>query len=275
MRVQRRILFLVALTALALALLVPAVLPEGRAIVLATTTSTEDSGLLGFLLPRFTQETGIHVRVIAVGTGQALELGRRGDADVVLTHAPAKEAEFNASGHAAYRLHVMYNQFVLLGPPGDPAGVAGGTNISFAMAALAQCRCTFLSRGDDSGTHTKELELWRLAGSAPTPNEWYREAGQGMGATLRIADQLGAYTLSDDGTYFTMARRLDLVVIVENDPRLRNQYSVMPVDPSVHPGVRFADADAFAQWLTGAQGQALIGSYTVGGRTIFTPNAGG
>lgn len=275
MRVRRRLLFLVALTALAAALLVPSVLPEGRTIVLATTTSTEDSGLLDFLLPRFTEETGILVRVIAVGTGQALELGRRGDADVTLTHAPSKELAFLNAGHASYRRQVMFNQFVLVGPPDDPAGIAGGTNISFAMAALARCHCTFLSRGDDSGTHTKELELWRLAGLAPEPSEWYKEAGQGMGATLRIADQLRAYTLSDDGTYFTMAHRLDLVVIVENDPRLRNQYSVMPVNPSVHPTVRFADADIFAQWLTGARGQALIASYTVGGRTIFTPNAGG
>lgn len=273
MGIPRRLLVLVALASLAGALIIPAVLPEGRVIVLATTTSTDDSGLLDVLLPRFTEETGIAVKVIAVGTGQALELGRRGDADIVLTHAPAKEMEFHAGGYAAYRLPVMFNQFVLVGPLGDPAGISGGIDIATAMSAVAACQCPFLSRGDDSGTHTKELELWRLSGLAPEPNAWYRESGQGMGATLRIADQIGAYTLSDDGTYFTMRGQLGLLVIVENDPRLLNQYSVMPVNPETRPTVRFEDADRLAQWLVGPTGQGLIGSFAIDGRTIFTPNA--
>ncbi len=272
MIVPRRIVLPLLLAALVLGLVTPVALPQGRAIVLATTTSTEDSGLLDFLLPRFTGETGITVRGIAVGTGQALELGRRGDADVVLAHAPGKELAFLQEGHAAYREPVMFNFFILVGPPGDPAN-ARGDNVTLAFQRLAACECPFISRGDGSGTHTKELELWRLAGLAPAPGAWYKEAGQGMGATLRIADQLHAYTLADDGTFATMRSRLDLGVIVENVPPLQNQYTVMPVNPATHPDVRYADADRFAQWLIGPKGQALIASFRIGGRTIFTPNA--
>jgi len=271
--VQRRVLIPILVAALLVAIALPAALPRGREIVLATTTSTEDSGLLDYLLPKFTAETGIHVRVIAVGTGQALELGRRGDADVVLTHAPARELEFEQAGHAAYRRAVMYNYFVLVGPADDPAN-GSGTDVYHALRQIVRCLCSFVSRGDDSGTHTKELQLWRTAGLVPKPSLWYKEAGQGMGATLRIADQLPAYVLSDDGTYHTMRDRLDLAVIVENQPPLLNNYSVMPLNASKHPNVRFAWADAFAQWLTdAAKGQALIARYAVGGRQVFTPNA--
>jgi len=271
--VPRRVLIPILVAALLVAIALPAALPRGREIVLATTTSTEDSGLLDYLLPRFTADTGIRVRVIAVGTGQALELGRRGDADVVLTHAPAKELEFERAGHAAYRRAVMYNYFVLVGPTGDPAN-GTGPDVYHALRQIVRCLCPFISRGDDSGTHTKELQLWRAAGLVPEPSAWYREAGQGMGATLRIADQLRGYTLSDDGTYYTMADRLDLAVIVSHEPPLLNNYSVMPVNPSTHPDVRFAWADAFAQWLTdAAKGQAFIQSFVVGGRQVFEPNA--
>ncbi len=269
----RRLFLPILVAALVVALSLPAVLPRGSEIVLATTTSTEDSGLLDYLLPIFTAETGIHVKVIAVGTGQALELGSRGDADVTLTHAPAKERAFDEAGHAAYRLEVMYNYFVLVGPPGDPAH-GTGTNVHYALQQIALCRCTFISRGDDSGTHTKELQLWRDAGRIPEPSDWYKEAGQGMGATLRIAGELGAYTLADDGTFFAMRDAVDLAVIVENQPPLLNQYSVMPVNASMHPNVRAAEADAFARWLVDpAKGQALIASFVIGGRQIFTPNA--
>ena len=271
--VPRRLAIPLLVAAVLVAIALPAALPRGREIVLATTTSTEDSGLLDYLLPQFTAETGIRVKVIAVGSGQALELGRRGDADVVLAHAPTRETEFLGQGHAAYRRAVMYNYFVLVGPADDPAN-GTGDNVYHALQQILRCRCTFISRGDDSGTHTKELQLWRNAGYVPEPSDWYKEAGQGMGATLRIADQLRAYTLADDGTYFTMRDRLDLAVIVENQPPLLNNYSVMPVNVSLHPNVRFAWADTFAQWLTdSAKGQALIERYAVSGRQIFTPNA--
>jgi tungstate transport system substrate-binding protein len=269
----RRLFIPLLVAVLVAALAVPVVLPRGPEIVLATTTSTEDSGLLDYLLPQFTAETGIRVKVIAVGTGQALELGSRGDADVVLTHAPAKERTFLEEGHAAYRAEVMYNYFVLVGPTDDPAN-GTGINVYNALQHIALCRCTFVSRGDDSGTHTKELQLWRDAGRIPEPSAWYKESGQGMGATLRIADQLRAYTLSDDGTFFVMRDRLDLAVIVDNQPPLLNQYSVMPVNASTHPSVRFAQADAFAQWLIDpAKGQAFIAEFIVSGRQTFTPNA--
>jgi tungstate transport system substrate-binding protein len=273
MRGLRRLTLPLLAAVLVAGLALPAALPRGPQILLATTTSTEDSGLLDYLLPRFTAETGIAVRVVAVGTGQALELGRRGDADVVLTHAPRAEQRFLAEGHAVNRTPVMFNQFVLVGPASDPAGVRSGLDIAHAFGEIAACACTFVSRGDGSGTHVKELELWDLTDSRPSPSGWYKEAGQGMGATLRIADQLHGYTLSDDGTFFTMGDRVGLVVIVENDPRLLNQYSVMPVNPAMHPAVHFDLAQRFAAWLTGADGQSLIASYTVRGRPIFTPNA--
>lgn len=274
MRTLRRLRLPLVLAALIVGLAVPAVLPHGREIVLATTTSTEDSGLLDYLLARFTAETGVTVRVVAVGTGQALELGRRGDADVVLTHAAKAEMKFLDEGHGLNRTPVMFNQFVLVGPASDPAGAnrTARHNISLALSLIEACRCTFLSRGDGSGTHIKELELWAVSGGHPIPGDWYKEAGQGMGATLRIADQLGAYTLADNGTFLTMADRLDLVIVVENEPRLVNQYSVMLVNPAKHPHVRFEDGCRFAEWLTSPKGQAVIASYTVAGRTPFTPN---
>ena len=265
-------LLLVVIALLLLGLVAPALIPRERSIVLATTTSTEDSGLLDYLLPSFTAATAIQVRVIAVGTGQALELGRRGDADVVLTHAPGKEREFLTQGHAAYREPVMHNFFILVGPATDPAR-ARGDDIALGMERIATGQWPFISRGDGSGTHTKELELWSLAKIRPEPGGWYKEAGEGMGATLRIADQLLAYTLTDDGTFATMAGRLDLVPIVENIPPLQNNYSVMPVNPEKHPTVRYADAHAFAQWLIGPGAQALIAEYRIGGRSIFTPDA--
>jgi len=272
MRAPRGLALPLIVALLAAAILVPPVLPHGREIVLATTTSTEDSGLLDYLLPQFTAKTGITVREIAVGTGQALEIGRRGDADVVLVHAPMAEAAFVAAGDGIDRVHVMYNYFVLVGPAADPAG-ASGDNTTAAFQRVAACGCAFVSRGDGSGTNIKELQLWALAGLTPEPSGWYKEAGQGMGATLRIADRLGAYTLSDDGTFYVMKPQLDLAVIVENQPPLLNQYSVILVNPATHPTVRYADAAAFHDWLVSAEGQALIAAYEVSGRRPFNPNA--
>ena len=238
-------------------------------MVLATTTSTEDSGLLDYLLPVFERAHDVDVKVIAVGTGQALELARRGDADVTLVHAKARELEFMAQGHGAYRLPVMYNYFVIVGPPEDPAGIRG-TNVTIALQRIAASEATFLSRGDRSGTHTKELQLWALAGITPA-GRWYKEVGNGMEATLRMADQLRAYTLSDDGTFTVHQDRLGLAKVVPPEPPLENHYSVIPVNVTRHPNVRSAYADAFAMWITGPEGQALIASYKVRGTQIFYP----
>lgn len=240
-------------------------------LVLATTTSTEDSGLLDYLLPYFEREHGVDVKVIAVGTGQALELARRGDADVVLVHAKARELEFMAQGHGANRSAVMHNFFLIVGPPEDPAGVRGA-NVTFALQTIAAHEATFLSRGDRSGTHTKELQLWAAADVQPA-GRWYKEVGNGMEATLRMANELGAYTLSDDGTFAVHDAQLRLEVLVGPQPPLQNNYSVITVNPARHPNVRFDLADAFAQWITGPEGQALIGTYVVAGRQIFYPEA--
>ena len=270
---RRRLLLALVVATIIVALAVPAVLPQGRFIVLATTTSTQDSGLLDYLLPRFTAETGIQVKEIAVGTGQALALGARGDADVVLVHAPKSEEAFVAAGDGVDRRHVMYNYFILVGPANDPAG-ATGDNTTAAFQRIAACGCTFMSRGDGSGTNTKELQLWSAAGVTLGSAGWYKEAGQGMGATLRIASQLRAYTLSDDGPFYVMKSQLQLAVIVENQPPLLNQYSVILVNSTKHPNVRSEDATVFHDWLVSVEVQTLIGLYGVGGYFPFHPNAG-
>ncbi|TLZ51462.1 MAG: hypothetical protein E6K18_04790 [Methanobacteriota archaeon] len=267
-----RLFLVLALGLLILALAVPVALPQGRFIVLATTTSTEDSGLLDYLLPQFAAQTGIQVHEIAVGTGQALGIASRGDADVVLVHAPKSEQAFVAAGDGVDRVLVMYNYFILVGPAADPAA-ARGDNATAAFQHIAACRCPFASRGDGSGTLVKELQLWASAGLAPGPSEWYKETGQGMGATLLIANEFRAYTLADDGTYAVMRPRLNLAVIVENQPPLLNQYSVILVNQTKHPNVRHADAKVFHDWLIGPIGQDLIRKFVVNDRHLFTPNA--
>ncbi len=216
-----------------------------KTLTLATTTSTRDSGLLDLLVPLFEEKTGITVKVIAVGTGQALELGRRGDADVLLTHAKAAEEQFIAEGHGQRRIEVMFNDFVLLGAKSDPAEVKGITDIASAMQAIAQRKSTFVSRGDRSGTHMKERELWQAAGVEPD-GDWYLETGSGMAATLRVAGEKGAYVLSDRSTFLAHRKQLDLEIVCEGDPRLRNIYAVMAVHPSRHPQV---DIEAARQWI--------------------------
>lgn len=238
-------------------------------LVLATTTSTYDSGLLDYLLPEFEAANHVHVRVIAVGTGQALEIARRGDADVLLTHSPRREREFFDAGHATRRLPLMYNFYLLVGPPSDPARAAGN-NITAALQRIAASQSTFLSRGDGSGTHARELDLWALARITPA-GRWYKDGGTGMAETLRIADQLGAYTLTDDGTFQRLRPHLLLAVIVQNEPPLENHYSVMPVNPTLHPSVRSTLAEAFTDWITSNATKARIAAYVVNGRQLFTP----
>ncbi len=241
-------------------------------IRLATTTSTDNSGLLGVLLPPFERATGCAVDVIAVGTGKALRLGENGDVDVVLVHAPEAEERFMARGFGVNRRAVMHNDFVVVGPPDDPAGLAGAGGVAEAFRRLASGKVRFVSRGDDSGTHKKERALWKLAGVEPK-GAWYVEAGQGMGTVLQMADEMGAYTLSDRGTYLAMAGKIGLAIAYEGGPELANPYHVIAVNPARHAHVRYDKAMALIAFLTGREGQGIIASYRVGGQQLFFPDA--
>lgn len=243
-------------------------------IVLASTTSTEQSGLFGVLLPAFTRATGIEVKVVALGTGQALDVARRGDADVVLVHDAAEEARFVAEGHGVQRLPVMHNDFVLVGPADDPARVAGH-DVAQAFARLADAGAVFISRGDRSGTHRAEQGFWQLAGRSPRAGAGYRACGCGMGAALNMAAALGAYVLTDRGTWLAFRNRGGLRVLVEGDTRLRNAYGVMRVNPQRHPQVRAAEGQRFVDWLVSPAGQGVIAGYRIGGEPVFTPDAAG
>jgi tungstate transport system substrate-binding protein len=247
---------------------------QPRHIVVASTTSTEQSGLFGHLLPAFTKATGIEVRVVAVGTGQALDIGRRGDADVLFVHDQAAEEKFVADGFGLKRLPVMYNDFVLVGPQHDPAG-ARGRDIAQALGKLAAARAPFVSRGDKSGTHAAELRFWKLAGiDAPAAQAaGYKECGCGMGPALNIASSLAGYVLADRGTWLSFRNRGPLAVLVEGDRRLFNPYGVIVVNPARHPHVRHELAQAFADWLVSPAGQASIASYRIEGQQLFFPNA--
>ena len=244
------------------------------AIVMASTTSTEQSGLFGHLLPAFKQATGIDVRVVAVGTGQALDTGRRGDADVVFVHDTAAEEKFVADGFATQRHNVMYNDFVLIGPKADPAGTRGG-DIAAALKKLAASSQAFISRGDKSGTHAAELRLWKAAGVdvATTKPAAYRECGCGMGPALNMAASTNAYVLADRGTWLSFKNRGDLAIVVEGDKTLFNQYGVMVVNPARHPHVKAAAAQRFADWVVSPAGQSAIAGYKIGSEQLFFPNA--
>jgi len=250
-------------------------------ILMATTTSTRDTGLLPYLLPRFTADTGIDVRYIAVGTGQALDAGRRGDADVVMVHAPSLEARFLADGDGLCRNEVMYNRFVVVGPAADPADVRDAQSAAGAFQRIHNASARFESRADTSGTHNKELQLWAAAGLDTSAfGAWYEKTEQGMGATLTIANERDAYTLSDDGTWYALEGNLPYLRILYRsgepvEPVLRNQYSVIPVNPAAHSAVLAEEAVAFARWLVSPRGQSLIGAFTVNGHAIFTPNGAG
>ena len=239
---------------------------------LATTTSTENSGLLRHLLPRFEQDSGYRVHVIAVGTGKALRMGRDGDVDVVLVHAPAAEQAFVSEGSGVQRRDVMYNDFVIVGPQSDPANAATGTSGSTALARIAAESQLFISRGDDSGTNKKELSLWKDASIKPV-GSWYREAGQGMGKVLQMAGELSAYTLTDRATWLAYSDKSPLKIVYEGDPGLFNPYGIIAVNPANYPDINHAGAMALINWITSPAGQQHIGSYRLAGSQLFTPSA--
>ncbi len=257
---------------LSLAVATPAPAAEARIIVLASTTSVENSGLLARILPRFTTETGIEVRVIAQGTGQALATAAHGDADLVLVHDPDAEAAFIAAGHGAGRTEIAWNDFIIVGPASDPAHVAGGRDANSALRAIAAARAPFVSRGDKSGTDAMEKRLWRAAGIEPS-GDWYRDIGGGMGAALNAAAAMRAYTLSDRGTWLSYGHGAEMRIALEGDPRLLNRYDVIMLDPRTHPHAKQAPARRLAEWLSSTEGQAAIAGYTVAGQTLFHPEA--
>lgn len=249
--------------------------PARESIVMASTTSTEQSGLFGYLLPRLTAATGVEVRVVAVGTGQALDLARRGDADVLLVHDPAAEEKLVQEGYGVARREIMHNDFVIIGPANDPAGIGGMTRAADAFAGVARARSAFLSRGDRSGTHAAELRLWDEAGVTPPASgtTWYQETGSGMGPTLNIASARGAYTLSDRATWLNFRNRGDLTILMQGDPVLFNRYSVILTSERKHPHVKAAAAAKVADWLASEEGQATIGGYRLNGEPLFFPKA--
>ncbi len=262
-------------TGLLLALLAAPAWTAEKFITLSSTTSTQNSGLFDYLLPKFTAKTGIEVRVIAVGTGQALKLGEQGDADVLLVHDRAGEEKFIRDGHGVERLEVMYNDFVIIGPRSDPAGVRGMKDAVEAFRAIARKQSTFISLGDDSGTHREELRLWGEAGVdvRASSGKWYKDIGGGMSAALNTAAGLEAYTLSDRATWATFKNRGNLELLAEGDPRLFNQYALILVNPGRHPHVKKAEGQRFIDWMLSPEGQQVIGAYVVGGQTLFHPNA--
>ena len=245
---------------------------QSPSIIVASTTSTEQSGLFGHILPQFKQASGIDVKVVALGTGQALDVGRRGDADVVFVHDAAAEQKFVDEGHGIEHRKVMYNDFVLIGPKDDPAGTKG-KDITAALQKLATGNGNFVSRGDKSGTHAAELRYWKAAG-VENKGTGYKECGCGMGPALNMAASSGAYVLADRGTWLSFKNRADLAVLVEGDTRLFNQYGVMVVNPERHPHVKTAEARKFVEWVVSSAGQDAIASYKIEGEQLFFPNAG-
>jgi tungstate transport system substrate-binding protein len=266
----RRTLFAAAIGAIASALPAGA---QDRSIVVASTTSTEQSGLFKHILPIFEQKTGIKVKVIAQGTGQALDTGRRGDADVVFVHDRPAEMKFVAEGHGIERREVMYNDFVVVGPSADPAKIKGSKDTAGSLMKIAAAKAPFASRGDKSGTHAAELRFWKAAGvDLAAAKPWYRETGSGMGPTLNTAAAMNAYALTDRGTWLSFKNRLDLVIVVEGDRMLFNQYGVMLVNPAKHAHVKKALGMAFIDWVTSPEGHAAIAGYKIGGEQLFFPN---
>ena len=246
-----------------------------KSIVVASTTSTQDSGLFGYLLPIVKARTGIDVKVVAVGTGQALDLARRGDADVVFVHAKSQEEQFVAEGFGVKRFDVMYNDFVLIGPDSDPAGVKGSTDVVAALRTIKDKQAPFISRGDRSGTHQAELGLWKLAGIDPhaAAGDWYREIGQGMGAALNMAAASDAYLLCDRGTWISFKNRRDLVIVVAGDHRLFNQYGIILTNPAKFPYIKKQLGQTFIDWILSAEGQMAIANYRIDGQQLFFPDA--
>jgi tungstate transport system substrate-binding protein len=271
---NRRIL-IAAVAIGAVVITAPSSFAQEKSIVVASTTSTQDSGLFNYLLPLFKAKTGIDVKVIAQGTGQALDTARRGDADVVFVHAKSQEEKFVADGFGVKRFDVMYNDFVLIGPASDPAGIKGSKDIAAALKTVQQKAVPFVSRGDKSGTHSAELALWKQAAIdlAAARGPWYREIGQGMGAALNTANSMNAYVLSDRGTWLSFRNRGDLVIAVEGDKRLFNQYGVILVNPAKIPSVKKELGQAFVDFVTSPEGQNIIANYKIDGQQLFFPNA--
>jgi tungstate transport system substrate-binding protein len=253
----------------------PQAMAQDKSIVVASTTSTQDSGLFGYLLPIFTQKTGITVKVVAQGTGQALDTARRGDADVVFVHAKSAELKFLSEGHGVKRFPVMYNDFVIIGPKSDPAKIKGTKDVGDALKKLKDAQATFISRGDRSGTHIAELNLWKAVGIDIEKDKgpWYKSIGQGMGAALNTAQASNGYVLSDRATWIHFKNKGDLEIVVEGDKRLFNQYGVMLVNPEKHPNVKKAEGQQFIDWLVSPEGQKAIAGYKIDGQELFFPNA--
>ena len=271
--INRRTVIVAAV--LAAAAVVKPVHAEDKSIVVASTTSTQDSGLFDYLLPIFKEKTGITVKVVAQGTGQALDTGRRGDADVVFVHAKSAEEKFLAEGHGVKRYPVMYNDFVLIGPKSDPAGIKGMKDVAKAFQTIKDKQAPFISRGDRSGTHIAELNLWKIADTDIENDKgpWYKSVGQGMGAALNTASASNAYVLSDRGTWLSFKNRGDLEILVEGDKRLFNQYGVMLVNSDKHPNVKKDLGQQFIDWLVSPEGQKAIAGYKINGEQLFYPNA--
>jgi tungstate transport system substrate-binding protein len=265
---------LIRLVVLSWVLAMPPAWAQAKFITVASTTSTEQSGLFKHILPIFEQKTGIQVRVVALGTGQALDMGRKGDADVVFVHAKPLEDRFVADGFGVQRFEVMYNDFVLVGPKSDPANVKGTKDIATALQKVKGANAPFASRGDKSGTHFAELELWRAAAVDVSKEKgWYRETGSGMGPTLNTASGMNAYAITDRGTWLSFKNRGELAIAVEGDQRLFNQYGVMLVNPVKHPHVKREMGQAFVDWIVSPEGQKAIAEYKIGGEQLFFPNA--
>jgi tungstate transport system substrate-binding protein len=272
--INRRTVMVAA--ALAAAILTTPVCAQDKSIVVSSTTSTQDSGLFGYILPLFKEKTGIDVKVIAQGTGQALDTGRRGDSDVVFVHAKSAEEKFLAEGEGVKRHPVMYNDFVLIGPKSDPAGIKGMKDVAQALKTIKDKQADFISRGDRSGTHIAELALWNKDAGIDIEKEkgpWYKSIGQGMGAALNTAGASNGYVLSDRGTWLSFKNKGDLQILVEGDKRLFNQYGVMLVNPAKHPNVKKELGQAFIDWLISPDGQKAIANYKINGEQLFYPNA--
>lgn len=273
---RSRFLFIAAATFAAIGF-AASLAAQDKYITVASTTSTEQSGLFGYLLPIFEKQTGIDVRVVAVGTGQALDMGRRGDADVVFVHDATAERKFVQGGYGVNHKEVMYNDFVLIGPKTDPAKVASSKDVLTALQKIAKAKAPFVSRADKSGTHAAELRYWKAAGIdiGKAKGPWYKETGSGMGPAMNTASSLNAYVLADRGTWLNFKNRGELAILVEGDKRLFNQYGVMLVNPAKHLHVKAELGTAFIDWIVSPEGQAAIAAYTINGEQLFFPNAGG